>query len=220
MADYMPNGDGDFNNWIHNFDDFVTANLAKFHLVAGDMTPVHALRLQWDIDYPANNTLQLAGGAGATKKENTKVACKSAVRVVVNKYAKDKTVADDDRRSAGTTVADTTPTAVEPPTTAPVGRIEQPASLQQVVHWVDSATPGSKAKPPGVEGVQLWLFIGTAPPTDLSQLRYTGTDTKTPYRFDFEPSDAGKTAYWWLRWVNTKGEVGPWSAVVSATITG
>ena len=89
-----------------------------------------------------------------------------------------------------------------------------------MVHFVDSATPGSKAKPPGVEGCQLWLFIGTTPPTDVSQMRYTATDTKTPYRFDFEPGDAGKTAYWWLRWVNTKGEVGPWSAVVSATITG
>jgi len=36
----------------------------------------------------------------------------------------------------------------------------------------------------------------------------------------FDPADAGKTAYYWLRWENTKGEIGPWSAVASATITG
>jgi len=49
---------------------------------------------------------------------------------------------------------------------------------------------------------------------------YTATDTKTPYTYDFEPADAGKTAYYWVRWVNPKGEPGPWGAMVSATITG
>jgi len=31
-------------------------------------------------------------------------------------------------------------------------------------------------------------------------------------------ADAGKTAYYALRWENTRGETGPWSDVVSATI--
>ena len=137
MADYMPQADGDFNNWIHNFDDFVTANLSKFHLVAGDMTPVHALRLQWDIDYPANTTLQKAAEAGTNKKEKTLADLKGAVRTVVNKFAKDKTVADADRASAGTTVPDTTPTPVGPPTTAPIGRVETINIRVHRVHFAD-----------------------------------------------------------------------------------
>ena len=35
-----------------------------------------------------------------------------------------------------------------------------------------------------------------------------------------ESADAGKTAWWALRWVNTKGEHGPWSATLSAAILG
>ena len=220
MADYMPQADGDFNNWIHNFDDFVTANLAKFHLVAGDMTPVHALRLQWDTDYAANNTLQIAAGAGATKKESTKGSLKGAVRTVVNKFAKDKTVADADRAAAGTTVPDTTPTPVGPPTTAPIGRVETTNIREHTVHFADSTTPTSKAKPAGVRGCQIWLKIGTTPPASQSEMHYEATDTKTPQDVHFEVSDVGKTAYYWLRWENTKGETGPWSAMVSATITG
>jgi hypothetical protein len=45
-------------------------------------------------------------------------------------------------------------------------------------------------------------------------------DTKTPYRRDYDVADAGKSAYILLRWVNAKGESGPWSDVVSSTIVG
>jgi hypothetical protein len=45
-------------------------------------------------------------------------------------------------------------------------------------------------------------------------------DKTTPYLMEFESSDAGKTAWWAMRWVNTRGEHGPWSAMVSATIGG
>jgi len=76
------------------------------------------------------------------------------------------------------------------------------------------------AKPKGVQFCAIFLMIGTAPPTSASQLHQIASDSKTPYSFEFEPADAGKTAYYWVRWVNTKGEPGPWGVMVSATITG
>jgi hypothetical protein len=36
---------------------------------------------------------------------------------------------------------------------------------------------------------------------------------------EFDGSQAGKTAYYMLRWVSTRGETGPWSQTVSGTIT-
>ncbi len=45
-------------------------------------------------------------------------------------------------------------------------------------------------------------------------------DRSTPYWMEFASDDAGKTAWWALRWVNTAGEHGPWSTTVSATIGG
>jgi predicted phage tail protein len=44
--------------------------------------------------------------------------------------------------------------------------------------------------------------------------------TATPYLTDSAGADAGKTAHYWLRWVNTRGEAGPWSDTISATIPG
>ncbi len=69
-------------------------------------------------------------------------------------------------------------------------------------------------------GCQIWIKIGDPAPTDPSQLRFLDVDTSTPYKVEFQGEDAGKTAHYMLRWVNTKGEQGPWSQTVSATITG
>ena len=50
-------------------------------------------------------------------------------------------------------------------------------------------------------------------------MHYLALDTRTPYTVEFEATDAGKTAYYMLRWISTRAETGPWSATVSGTIT-
>jgi hypothetical protein len=44
------------------------------------------------------------------------------------------------------------------------------------------------------------------------------SDTSTPYEAKFDAADAGKTAYYRLRWVNRQGESGDWSAIASAVV--
>ncbi len=51
-----------------------------------------------------------------------------------------------------------------------------------------------------------------------NELTFLAIDTRTPYTTDFIGADGGKTAHYMLRWVNTKGEQGPWSETASATI--
>ena len=62
------------------------------------------------------------------------------------------------------------------------------------------------------------MKIGTAPPASASDLQDLATDTRTPYVAGFDQADAGKTAYYWLRWENTKGETGPWSEPASRVV--
>jgi hypothetical protein len=42
--------------------------------------------------------------------------------------------------------------------------------------------------------------------------------TRPTLRTDFRAADGGKTAVYMLRWVNTRGEKGPWSDVTTATV--
>ena len=43
-------------------------------------------------------------------------------------------------------------------------------------------------------------------------------DTNAPHKISYTGEQAGQIAHYMLRWVNTKGEAGPWSRTVSATI--
>jgi len=45
-------------------------------------------------------------------------------------------------------------------------------------------------------------------------------DTATPYIASYGEDHAGQIAYYMLRWVNKRGELGPWSQTVTAVIQG
>jgi hypothetical protein len=42
--------------------------------------------------------------------------------------------------------------------------------------------------------------------------------TRPSFRADFKPGEGGKTAVSMARWINTRGEKGPWSDVTRATV--
>ncbi len=42
--------------------------------------------------------------------------------------------------------------------------------------------------------------------------------TRPIFRTNFRAADGGKTAVYMLRWINTRGEKGPWSEVTTATV--
>ena len=51
-------------------------------------------------------------------------------------------------------------------------------------------------------------------------MAFLAIETRSPYRADFEAPDAGKTVYFAFRWLNTKGQPGPWSQIYDAVCPG
>jgi hypothetical protein len=86
-------------------------------------------------------------------------------------------------------------------------------------HSSTKLTPTSRAKPGGALGCEIWVKVDGPPPTDPSELKYLATDTRSPYLAEYDGAQAAKIAYYMLRWASTRGEQGPWSQTVSATIT-
>ena len=54
----------------------------------------------------------------------------------------------------------------------------------------------------------------------LGDTVYEATDTRTPHLLTFDGLDGGKSAQIIGRWANAKGQPGPISETVSATIPG
>ncbi len=113
---------------------------------------------------------------------------------------------------------------------------------QRLQHTIDSATSwrtGTPAPPrqavasglrvgrPGVIGAELIraapvrnrvLVVDGPPPVDPGELAFLAVDTRAPYTRDYAGAQGGKPAHYMLRWVNSRGETGPWSETATATI--
>lgn len=77
----------------------------------------------------------------------------------------------------------------------------------------------SRARPKGVKGYEIYVQIGGAtPPTDISQCAYLATATRGTYTAQYPGSDGNKTAWYMARCVGNRGDRGPVSITVGATI--
>jgi hypothetical protein len=81
-----------------------------------------------------------------------------------------------------------------------------------------AARPG---RPAGAIWHEVWLALTAIPPpalTDPAALSFLTMTTHPRFRGKFKGGEGGKTAVYMARWVNTRGEKGPWSDVTTATV--
>lgn len=85
----------------------------------------------------------------------------------------------------------------------------------------DESTPTRRARPAGVRGAEEWVKLVNADqpaPTDPAVHSFLTMTIRPRVRAEFRAGDEGKTAVYMLRWVNARGEKGPWSAVCAAAV--
>lgn len=217
--DWIPSADTDLSAWVQNFLAYANANLAALGLTVADLADLQVAVTSWGSAYPAHVAAQTAAASARQHKDGVREEIETALRPLVNRIQAAPSVTDAHREGLGITVRATTRSAVGAPTTRPVSTVDTSQRLRHTIAFVDELTPTSRAKPNGVSGCEIWVKVGNAPPADPTELGYLATDTRTPYVAEFDGADAGKTAYYMLRWVSTRGETGPWSQTVSGTIT-
>jgi hypothetical protein len=217
-TDYIPSSDAEFSAWLNNFITYANGNLAPLGLAGADVTTLQDAATTWDTAFSNHVSSQAAAQAARTKKDDARRDAENIARPLVQRLQSTPTVENSHRQALGLNLRSSTRTAAAAPTSRPVATIDTSQRLQHTISFVDETTPSSRAKPAGVSGCEIWVKIGTAP-VDPSELTYLATDTRTPYTAVFDGADGGKIAHYMLRWVNTRGERGPWSQTVSATIT-
>ena len=218
-ADYIPSSDADFDTWSKNFVDYVMANAEEMGISSAQATSLQGQRTDWGVKYPASTTKQAQANAAVQAKNDCRSGYEELIRSFVGIIQSSPTVTDAQRQALGITVRATTRTATGAPTSRPVATIDTSQRLRHTINFSDEMTPTSRAKPDGVQGCEIWMKVGDPAPAGPNDVHYLALDTRTPYTVEFEASDASKAAHYMLRWINTRGETGPWSHTVSATIT-
>jgi hypothetical protein len=77
---------------------------------------------------------------------------------------------------------------------------------------------GESIIPYYLTGAVIYYLISDTPITNQELLAYSRLATRSPFELAFSPDDRGKIIYLAARWQNRRGELGPWSEIVSAVI--
>jgi len=216
---YIPDSDPQFDDWVKQFVDYVTVNFAAIGLTSSDVTELTTASGEWTTDYTAHKNAHAAAQSASQKKKATHDSLETLIRALVARIQANPTVTNDQKASLGITIPKEGKTPSPVPSTRPMAEIDNKNRLQHTINFFDEGNQKSKAKPAGVRGCEIWCKIGGTPPLDSTELKYLATDSKTPYIAHFEGADAGKTVHYMLRWINTRGETGPWSETISVTIS-
>jgi hypothetical protein len=220
-TDYIPRKDKDFLAWFINLLKNLFPSLARFGVPPDVYQELAAKRDTFSnklalADDPATRT------KGVVKEKNdVRKDLKHTVRQFVKQYlANNPAVTNKDRDDMGLPIYKSGRTPAPVPAKKPDFTLEAAGGSRLDVHYHahDEEQGTRNAKPFGVHGVEIaWAILDT-PPTSYTDLVHSAFDTRSPYTFQFDLSDAGKRLYCCLRWENTRGIKGPWSEIVSAII--
>ena len=214
----MPRKEGNFDAWIANYVRTLVARPNHFFISEEEQQQLIEQLKIWDEKYAECITARDAARAAVEAKDEARAGIEDTARETIRRIQADGRVTDAARRDAGLPVHKTTRTPLAPPTTAPRGQVIDTDRLEHTVTVYDSKTPTKKAKPHGVVGCEVFLCIADTAPTDPAAYTFKGVWTRSPERVAFKAEDAGKIANYLFRWLNSKGQTGPWSEATSATI--
>ena len=212
----FPSKEADLNIYFQAVVAYLILNKVRLLLSAGNQALLTAQLATWNAVYPASQNTNTRTKSIVENKDIAKENLMGTLRLV---YADipNSALTVEDRNTLNIAERSTSRTPASVPTTKPIGQIDTSMRLEHTISFTDQ--DGSVAKADGVRGCQIWFKIGE-PAIDPSELSYMTTDTASPFTYQYNGVNAGKAVYYWLRWENTRGETGPWSDVVMATITG
>lgn len=227
-SNYIPRPDATFSAWANQYYDALDKFWSAQGLNPDDLLPLKNALTAWNTQYPAHIAAQAAAEGARQAKDAARAELERQIRPVTNFVQGYPKTTDADRAEIGITVRPpaTSKTPSPTPTTRPLVSVDIPARLTHTLRLVDSrdgggAGGGRGGKPEGVAGAEVWVKLidaGQPAPTDPNALSFLTMTTRPTLRTDFRAADGGKTAVYMLRWVNTRGEKGPWSEVTTATV--
>lgn len=222
MSDYIPPADDEFDTFLRDhFGPYLANNFLALGLTAAENLLLQNALVAWGYAWVGFTNADAALTAATIEKGLKRATVETIMRTLAGKVQSNTTVTDTQRAGLGITVRKTTKTPVGVPATVPVlTRADTSTRCILRLFYTDATTPDSKAKPPGVQGCEVREQIGGTAPVNPNTMAFLALETRAPYRADFEATDAGKTVYLAFRWVNTKGQPGPWSMVYNAVVPG
>jgi hypothetical protein len=220
MPDWIASGDDEFDDQMREkLGPWMQGNFSTSGFTAAENTALQDDITAWGYAYTAFKNLESQFHSATQDKDTKRAALEARARPVNNKLQANPAITNAMKEAAGITVPKETRTPAAVPSTTPhLHKTDTSTRAILRLFFSDSATPGTTAKPAGVKFCEVVAQIGGAAPASPDTLDTVALESRAPYRFDFDAADVGKTVYMALRWINTKGQKGPWSQIYTAVV--
>jgi len=192
--------------------------VSTYGMTLPEVTDIVAHQTAWTPKYDAS-IVKMTKNAQTTKDRNEEQALYSpALALVYNSHLINNVkISDADKKAMGIHEMTVSLTNILKPSMAPLVQITYEAALQHIVNMRNAAT-NRLGKPAGVGFMELWYKIDDPAPLELTDTNLKANIHLSGDAITFLLSQKGMTVYYFARWVTTKGEFGPWSALFSAVI--
>ena len=212
----FPNKDSEKDAYFRNSKTYLESNATRLRVIPDALADLDKDIADWIDWYQQSQNEETSTKLIVANKNAAKEKVMQTFKTIYGDIPQSVLTADD-RSVLKLEERSTTRTPAPVPTTFPVGKINSTNRLEHSISFTNE--DGKHGKPEGVRGCQIWCKEGE-PALDEKQLLFLGTDTASPFLKKYLIADAGKTIHYWLRWENTRGETGPWSSIISATVLG
>ena len=215
---FLPTQEAVLDNWLANFSAKMSAGPATYGLSSGDAAEIKAAVDSWHAAFetalaPSTRTMPSVAEKRVQKKNVVRVVRSFAARVRSN-----GTVSDELKIHLGLRLRAPAGSPVPPPPTAPTLTVRRIDMGSHQMWAADIEAAPRRGKPAWAAGLMVFRAVGEEPTHRPQDAAFLTLVTKTSFVSTFAHADSGKTASYFARWINAKGELGPWSTASIAAI--
>ena len=215
---FIPTRDADFDMWANTFVDTVKANADNYGLTPDEIKDLEGGVAGWDTKFSDMFAKREAAKAATVGKDEMRKSFEETLRNISRQIQADPNVSNEMKADAGLPIHSTSRTPVTAPDSAPTAEIDACNIQEHQLKFFDTNNTFRRSRPRGVFGVEIFRFVGNEAPLSDEQYQMVGTVTRMNATVTFGSQQAGQTAWYRFRYINTRGEVGPWSMVYNATV--
>ncbi len=219
---YLPLRESELDAWLANFAALVAAAPAKYALTDADAAEVSAAVTAWHAAFVVASSPQSRTRPAVAAKN----AAKRAALRTVRRFAALIRAASPDRISSTLKIglglhapaAGGGGTPIATPESTPAIFL---AGMDQRSHTLrvgDAESTSRRGKPREAVGLMLYRTIADGAMSRPEGSEFLTMVTRGRCVSEFTAADRGKIATYFGRWMNAKGDVGPWSRATSASI--
>jgi hypothetical protein len=232
---YIPRRDETLTPWADQFSAAVTEFYENQALDPRRLAPLLAALKDWRLAQTAHQRAQAAAESARQAKDRARALLETQIRPVAMFVQAFPATTDADRAAMGISIPTRRPARSAAPVAAPRVTIDAEARLRHTLRLVNPAAltppprfgPGAReettraGRPRSAARAEVFYTLTHADdpaPTSADGFMFAGLSTSDRLAVSFMASDARRVAHYLARWVNGRGEPGPWSPVASATV--